>query len=218
MKQNRQNEMLTELVLILDRSGSMHGLEADTIGGFRTMIEKQKAQPGEALVTTVLFNHELRMVHDRLALAQVPPITPAEYEAFGSTALMDAIGTTVEHIANIHRYARPEDVPAHTIFAIITDGMENCSTRYSSREVKRMIRKQQEAGWAFLFIGANIDAVETAACVGIVPDHAANYCADGQGTRVVYEAMSDAVRQMRANVPLAAAWSEPIEADRRRQR
>ena len=132
MKQNRQNEMLTELVLILDRSGSMHGLEADTIGGFRTMIEKQKAQPGEALVTTVLFNHELRRVHDRLALAQVPPITPAEYEAFGSTALMDAIGTTVEHIANIHRYARPEDVPAHTIFAIITDGMENCSTRSPS--------------------------------------------------------------------------------------
>ena len=165
MKQN-----LTELVFILDRSGSMQGLEGDTIGGFNAMIEKQKKEPGEAFVSTVLFDDRTEVLHDRVKVGEVRPITEKEYYVRGCTALLDAIGGAIHHIGNIHKYARPEDVPEHTLFVITTDGMENASRRYSARRVKEMIRRQKEKyGWEFLFLGANIDAVETAGHLGIAP-------------------------------------------------
>ena len=161
----------TELVFILDRSGSMQGLESDTIGGFNAMLEKQKKQPGEAFVSTVLFDDETQVLHDRLRLNKVKPITEKDYYVRGCTALLDAVGGAIHHIGNIHKYARPEDVPAHTLFVITTDGMENASRRYAARQVKEMIRRQKEKyGWEFLFLGANIDAVETAGRLGICPD------------------------------------------------
>ena len=155
---------LTEIVFILDRSGSMHGLEADTIGGFNSMIEKQKKETGEALVSTILFDNAAEVIHDRVSLKDIRELTSRDYCVKGCTALLDAVGGAIHHIGNIHKYARPEDVPEHTLFIITTDGMENASRRYSSMEVKKMITRQKEKyGWEFLFLGANIDAVETAA-------------------------------------------------------
>ena len=205
---------ITELVFILDRSGSMAGLEADTIGGFNALLEKQKAQPGKAYVTTVLFANQAVTVHDRLPLAEVPAMTARDYTVGGCTALMDAIGQTIRHIADIHRYARPEDVPEHTVFVITTDGMENASHVYSSDRVKAMIAHEKEKyGWEFLFLAANIDAVQTAARFGIAPDRAVDYTADGQGTHVLYNTVSAAVGAVRANAPLSADWSDAIRKD-----
>lgn len=161
---------LTELVFILDRSGSMQGLEKDTIGGFNAMLEKQKKEPGEALVSTVLFDDRIEMLHDRVKLGEVRPITEKEYCVRGCTALLDAVGGAIRHIGNIHKYARPEDVPERTLFVITTDGMENASRRYTADKVRRMIEHEKEKyGWEFLFLGANIDAVETAGSLGIAP-------------------------------------------------
>ena len=204
----------TELVFILDRSGSMAGLEADTIGGFNSMIEKQKKQDGKCYVSTVLFDHETQIVHDRVELSSVRPMTGNDYFVRGSTALIDAIGSSIHHIANIHKYARPEDVPQNTMFVITTDGMENASHKYSSSEVKKMIEKEKEKyGWEFIFIGANIDAVETAKHFGIDEDRAVNYHADSKGTDVLYGTVSNAVSNMRACVPMQANWSAEINAD-----
>ncbi len=150
------NNNITEIVFILDRSGSMSGLEKDTIGGFNAMIEKQKKQDGKAYVSTVLFDHESVVLHDRLPLEQIKPMTEDDYTVRGCTALLDAIGGAVKHIGNIHRYARPEDVPEHTMFVITTDGLENASRKYNSRDIKRLIESKKEEGWEFLFIGANI--------------------------------------------------------------
>ena len=170
---------LTELVFILDRSGSMQGMEADTIGGFNSMLEKQKTEPGEAFVSTVLFDDRVEVLHDRVKADRVRPITGEEYYVRGCTALLDAVGGVIRHIGNIHKYARPEEVPAHTLFVITTDGMENASHRYSARKVREMIRRQKEKyGWEFLFLGANIDAVETAGHLGIDADRAVNYHCD----------------------------------------
>ena len=204
---------LTELVFILDRSGSMGGLESDTVGGFNAMLRKQKEGEGKALVTTVLFDNGQQRLHDRLPLEEVPPMTGEDYAVGGCTALLDAIGDTVTHIAEIHRYARPEDVPARTLFAITTDGMENASRRWSGPEVKRLIQQKKELGWEFLFIGANIDAVAAAATVGIASDRAVNYRADKKGTRVVYDNLAKVVASARAAVPLQADWAEEINAD-----
>ena len=204
---------LTELVFILDRSGSMHGLEADTVGGFNSMLEKQKAEEGEVLVSTVLFDHESQVLHDRLPLRKVPAMTEKDYRVGGSTALIDAIGGAIRHIRNIHKYARPEDVPAHTLFIITTDGMENSSHRYSSDQVKQMIRQQEEKGWEFLFIGANIDAVETAAHIGIRRDRAVNYHADKEGTRVLYDSLSAPISAMRAGKGVDETWSKDLDQD-----
>ena len=205
---------ITELVFILDRSGSMAGLEADTIGGFNAMIEKQKKQDGLCWVSTVLFANESKVIHDRIRLEEVRPMTEEDYCVGGCTALIDAIGGAIHHIANVHKYARPEDVPAHTVFVITTDGMENASRSYSAGEVRKTIRRmQEEKGWEFLFIGANIDAVETARHFGIAEDRAVNYHADKQGTRVVYECVGKALGSLRANAPMSAKWSEEIEAD-----
>ena len=204
---------LTELVFILDRSGSMHGLEADTVGGFNSMLEKQKAEEGEVLVSTVLFDHESQVLHDRLPLGKVPAMTEKDYRVGGSTALIDAIGGAIRHIRNIHKYARPQDVPAHTLFIITTDGMENSSHRYSSDQVKQMIRQQEEKGWEFLFIGANIDAVETAAHIGIRRDRAVNYHADKEGTRVLYDSLSAPISAMRAGKGVDETWSKDLDQD-----
>jgi hypothetical protein len=192
----------------------MAGLEKDTVGGFNAMIEKQKREEGECFVSTVLFDHESVVLHDRVKLCKVLPMTEADYVVRGSTALIDALGGAIHHIGNVHKYARPEDVPAHTVFVITTDGMENASHRYDSDEVKSMIRRQKTRyGWEFLFIGANIDAVETAARYGIGADRAVNYNADEEGTRIVYESVTKAVRGIRANAPLKADWSEEINKD-----
>ncbi len=211
---NTRESNITELVFILDRSGSMGGLEQDTIGGFNSLIEKQKAQEGECYVTTVLFDNELEVLHDRVPLSEIKPLTGEDYWVRGCTALIDAIGTELDHIGKIHRYARREDVPANTMFVIITDGQENASRRYSSREVKKSIEKHKEAdGWEFVFIGANIDAVETAKHFGIDEERAVNYRADRRGTKVVYEAVASAVGSVRKCAPLQADWCDEIKSD-----
>lgn len=203
----------TELVFILDRSGSMAGLESDTIGGFNAMIDKQKQQGGEAFVTTVLFDHEILTLHDRVRLADLKPLTDRDYVVRGCTALLDAIGQTVEHIKGVHRYIRPEDVPEKTVFIITTDGLENASKRFSADAVKQLIEQQKESGWEFLFLGANIDAVQTAASFGIAPDRAANFHADRKGTKTVYHAVAEAVCGFRASKCMPRAWKEEIDED-----
>ena len=205
---------LTELVFILDRSGSMSGLERDTIGGFNAMIEKQKKQDGECIVSTVLFDDESKVIHDRVSLDEIRPMTEDDYFVGGCTALIDAIGSAIHHIGNVHKYARPEDVPENTIFIITTDGQENASHRYSSDKVKQMIERQKDKyGWEFLFIGANIDAVETAKRYGIDRNRAVNYNADAQGTSVLYETVSKAVCNVRASKCMAEDWSADIDND-----
>ena len=207
------NNNITEIVFILDRSGSMSGLEKDTIGGFNAMIEKQKKQDGKAYVSTVLFDHESVVLHDRLSLEQIKPMTEDDYTVRGCTALLDAIGGAVKHIGNIHKYARPEDVPEHTMFVITTDGLENASRKYNSRDIKRLIESKKEEGWEFLFIGANIDAIETANDYGISADRAVNYNADSQGTGVVFEAVSETVAKFRGGQKVAPCWSKKINDD-----
>ena len=203
----------TELVFILDRSGSMAGLEPDTIGGFNAMIEKQKKEEGGCYVTTVLFDHEIETLHDRVALQSVEPMTDRDYYVRGCTALIDAIGMTVKRIEDIHRYARPEDVPTHTLFVITTDGLENASKEYTAARVKKMIEEKKKAGWEFLFIGANIDAVGTARDFGIDADRAVNYHADHKGTEVLYRCVGRAVSAARRCAPMEADWSREIKED-----
>ncbi len=213
MEENRKNNT-TELVFILDRSGSMSGLEGDTIGGFNAMLEKQKKQTGDCFVTTVLFDHEIITLHDRLPLARVPLMTGKDYTVRGCTALLDAVGSTIRHIVNIHRYARPEDVPAHTLFVITTDGMENASHVFSAGQVRAMIEKERgQYGWEFLFLGANMDAVQTARDFGIGEDHAVTYQCDSVGTQLNYEVLSDTIGSFRMNAPLSVDWKSRIEQD-----
>ena len=207
---------LTEIVFILDRSGSMSGLEADTIGGFNSMIEKQKKENGEALISTVLFDNVSEVIHDRVPVQKVEPMTDNDYSVRGCTALLDAIGGAIHHIGNVHKYARNEDVPEHTLFVITTDGLENASRRYDYAAVRRMIERQKERyGWEFLFLGENIDAAREAARFGIRPDRAVNYRCDRAGTALNYEVIGDAVCSVRACEPLTADWKRRIEADRR---
>ena len=205
---------LTELVFIIDRSGSMQGLEEDTIGGFNGMIAKQKEEPGEAVVSTVLFSSDATVVHDRLDIQCVPPMTRETYSVGGCTALLDAVGNAIHHIANVHKYARQEDVPEKTLFVITTDGMENASRDYTYDRLKKLIEKQKEKGWDFLFLGANIDAPKEAARFGISRDRASNYYADCEGTSAVYEAVGDAICHVRkCAAPLSADWKKKVEAD-----
>ena len=205
---------MTELVFILDRSGSMSGLEADTIGGFNSMIEKQKREEGKAVVSTVLFDSECQVIHDRLPLDKVPPMTEKEYYVRGNTALLDAIGGAIHHIGNVHKYARKEDVPEKTMFIITTDGHENASHRYDYDRVRHMIERQKEKyGWEFLFLGANIDAAKEAKRFGISADCAVNYHADSKGTALNYEVISDAVRNIRKGACLDSSWRERIDRD-----
>ncbi len=210
---------LTELVFILDRSGSMSGLESDTIGGFNSMIAKQKKEEGEALISTVLFDNFSEVVHDRVAVRDIRPMTDKDYTVRGCTALLDAIGDAIRHIGNIHKYARAEDVPEHTLFVITTDGMENASRHYDSDKVKKMIERQKEKyGWEFLFLGANIDAVETAGRFGISQDRAVNYHSDSQGTQLNYQVVSEAISAVRCSAPLGADWKKRIDEDYKARR
>ena len=204
----------TELVFIFDRSGSMSGLEADTIGGFNSMLEKQKREAGEAVVSTLLFDNESVVIHDRLPLDKVPRMTEKEYFTRGCTALLDAVGGAIHHIGNIHRYARKEDVPEKTLFVITTDGCENASRRYDYDKVRKMIERQKEKyGWEFLFLGANMDAAAEARRFGISADRAVNYKCDTAGTALNYEVIGEAVCSVRASRPLSADWKKRIDED-----
>lgn len=212
---------LTELVFILDMSGSMAGLTDDTIGGFNSILKEQASKDGDVLVTTYLFNNDSRMIHDRLPITRVPQMTERDYCASGCTALLDAMGDAIRHIAGIHRYARAEDVPDHTMFVITTDGMENASHRYTATQVKSMVEHEQEKyGWEFLFLAANIDAVETAARIGVSPDRAVNYMSDTIGTQVMYETVCNAVSSVRDNVDLRVdrSWRKNADKDFKRRK
>ena len=206
---------MTELVFILDRSGSMSGLEKDTIGGFNSMLEKQRKEPGDAVVSTVLFDNETEVIHDRVVIADVPNLTDKEYFVRGCTALLDAVGGAIQHIGNVHKYARKEDVPEKTLFIITTDGMENASHHYTYDKVRQMIERQKERyGWEFLFLGANIDAAAEAKRFGIDESMAANYHCDEVGTVLNYEVISEAITSVRTSAaPLSADWKKKIDAD-----
>ena len=205
---------VTELVFIIDRSGSMSGLEKDTVGGFNSMIKKQKEVKGECYVSTVLFDGVCEVLHDRKKLSEIPEMTERDYVPRGSTALLDAIGRAIKHIGNIHKYAREEDVPAHTMFVITTDGQENSSVSYSAAEIKRLIQRRREKyGWEFLFIGANIDAIETAASYGIEKDRAVNYRADSKGTRTLYDSVATAACSLRRHSAISEDWSQAVNDD-----
>lgn len=206
---------VTELVFILDRSGSMGGLEKDTIGGFNSMLEKQRREEGEAVVSTVLFDNEIQVIHDRIPIAEVPALTHKEYFVRGCTALLDAVGGAIHHIGNVHKYARKEDVPGRTLFIITTDGMENASRSYTYEKVRSMLRRQKEKyGWEFLFLGANIDAAAEAGRFGIEKAMAANYHCDGDGMALNYEVISEAITRVRTcSAPLDADWKQRIDED-----
>lgn len=206
---------MTELVFILDRSGSMSGLEKDTIGGFNSMLEKQRKEPGEAVVSTVLFDNEIEVIHDRVPVTNVPSLTDKEYFVRGCTALLDAVGGAIRHIGNVHKYARREDVPEKTLFIITTDGMENASRRYTYDKVRSMIERQKERyGWEFIFLGANIDAAAEARRMGIDESMAANYNCDEDGTALNFEVISEAITNVRmCSAPLSADWKRKIDDD-----
>ena len=208
------NRHLTELVFILDRSGSMRGLEQDTIGGFNAMLDRQREAEGQALVSTVLFDSGTEVIHDRVDVRKVEPMTEKQYAVRGCTALLDAVGGAIHHIGNVHKYAREEDRPARTLFVITTDGMENASRRYDAGRVREMIRRQTERyGWEFLFLGANIDAVQTAERFGIDADRAANYHSDSLGTALNYDVLGDAIHAVRGGKPLDSNWKQRIDKD-----
>ena len=200
----------TELVFILDRSGSMSGLESDTIGGFNGMLTQHRSEGGDVLVSTVLFDHENEVIHDRVRIADVPALTSKEYYTRGCTALLDAMGDAIHHIKNVHKYARPEDRPARTMFIITTDGMENSSTRYTADQVRAMVKQQEEAGWAFVFLGANIDAVQVAGGLGIRPEFAAEFACDAAGVRENFASLGAMTCAFSAVGAVPTGWAEKI--------
>lgn len=182
---------LTEVVFILDRSGSMAGLESDTIGGFNSMLKKQREVEGEVLISTVLFDHESIVLHDRVPLADVKDLTAEDYEVRGCTALLDAVGDAIKHIKNVHKYAREEDRPSKTLFIITTDGEENSSVKFSHEDIKKLIETQKKNNWEFIFLGANIDAVHVASSMGINANRAVNYHSDKKGTHEAFDAFAN---------------------------
>lgn len=202
---------LTEIVFILDRSGSMAGLEDDTIGGFNAMLEKQKKETGEALFTTVLFDNEQIKLHDRIDVRSISPLTREDYCVRGSTALLDAVGSAIEHVDLIYKYIREEDVPEKTMFIITTDGRENASCRFTRQQIRRMIEAHKEKGWEFLFLGANIDAEETAGEIGISADRSVTFINDRIGAALNFRAMSDSISSLRSMRSIADDWKDEIE-------
>ena len=205
---------LTELVFILDRSGSMSGLEKDTIGGFNSMLKKQKDEEGEAIVTTVLFDNKYELLHDRINIKGISPITDKEYFVRGTTALLDAVGRTIEKIENAQKHTLEEERASKVLFVITTDGMENSSKRYSYEKIRRMIKdKKKEFGWEFIFLGANIDAVSAAESIGISRDRATNYNSDSKGTKLNYEVISKTISSLRENASISDNWKDKIEED-----
>ena len=208
---------LTEIVFILDRSGSMAGLEADTIGGFNSLIEKQREEAGQAIVSTVLFDDYSKVIHDRVDIQNIPPMTKKEYYVRGCTALLDALGGAIHHIGNVHKYAREEDRPEKTLFVITTDGLENSSKRYTYKTVKGMIKRQKEKyGWEFLFLGANIDAEEEAERFGIERSRAVRYESDSEGTKLNFRVLERVIGSMRLNDDcFDDDWKDEIEEYRK---
>ena len=205
---------MTEIIFILDRSGSMGGLEKDTIGGFNSMLDKQRKESGEAVVSTVLFDNKTEVIHDRVAIDKVPNLTEEDYYVRGCTALLDAVGGAITHIGRIHKYARKEDVPKKTLFIITTDGMENASHHYTYEKVRHMIeRNKKRFGWEFIFLGANIDAAAEAKRFGIDEDMAADYHCDEAGTALNYEVISDVISCARACASVSADWKQRIDSD-----
>ena len=201
----------TELVFILDRSGSMEGLESDTIGGFNGMLAQHRSEGGDVLVSTVLFDHENEVIHDRMRIADVPALTSKEYYTRGCTALLDAMGDAIHHIKNVHKYARPEDRPARTMFIITTDGMENASTRYTADQVRAMVKKQEkEAGWEFVFLGANIDAVQVADGLGIRAENAVEFACDAAGVCENFASLSHMTCAFAHTGIVGAGWKTKI--------
>ena len=209
---------ITELVFILDKSGSMSGLESDTIGGYNAMLKKQQQEQGEAIVTTVLFDDRYELLHDRINIKGISPITEKEYFVEGSTALLDAIGKTINKIGNVQKNTKEEQRADKVMMVITTDGLENASHEYSYEKIKGMVQRQKDRyGWEFIFLGANIDAVSTAAKFGIDADRAANYNSDGEGTRLNYKVVSNAISELRASRPISKEWKEEIEEDYQRR-
>ena len=205
---------LTEIVFVLDRSGSMAGLEKETVDGFNSVIQKQKEESGTALVTTVLFNRDCNCIHDRIDIGQVPPMTVQDYRVCGYTALLDAVGRTIDHIAGIHKYIREEDRPRKVLFIVATDGLENASHRYSYERVRQLVQSKKESGWEFLFFGANIDAIKEASGFGISSDFAVDYHPDARGTAVIYDAMEKAIHHVRTTpAPLGSNWKREAAKD-----
>ena len=211
------NNNLTELVFILDRSGSMHGLEQDTIGGYNGLLEKQRGETGEATVTTVLFDDAYEMLYDNADLTKVKELTAREYYARGCTALLDAIGRTVQNVEKRHHLAPESQVPGGTMVVIITDGFENASREYSLETVKKLISRQKEKGWEFMFLGANMDAVQTAESMGIQADRAVTYEADSIGTQKNFACMSAPMAAYRSREHFTGAWKDEIEKYRSRK-
>ena len=212
------NKELTEVVFILDRSGSMAGLESDTIGGFNSFVEKQRQEEGECLISTVLFNQLSRVIHDRVPIDEIRNMNREDYFASGTTALIDAMGDAIHHIKNVHKYIREEDVPANTVFVIITDGLENASHRYTSDQVKKMVSQQKEKGWEFLFLGANIDAVETAKKYGIEEDRSVDFLNDTQGIEANFKAVSKSVSSVRNMGRINEKWAKEIKEDYKKRK
>ena len=205
---------ITEMVFILDRSGSMYGAETDVVGGFNSMLEKQKQEEGRAYVTTVLFSDSQHRLHDRLDISKLPPMDIRDFSTGGCTALLDAVGDSIRHIAHIHKYARAEDVPEKTVVIIATDGMENASRRFDREKVKKLIEHEKEKyGWEFIFLGANIDAVESAGSIGIAPERAVNFNPDDEGLELCFDAVSDVVSSVQRREPVNAKWSARVAAD-----
>lgn len=211
-EQNMENKT-TEIIFILDRSGSMHGLEKDTIGSFNSMLEKQKKEAGNAFVSTILFNQGRDVIHDRIPISQIGNLSEKEYATGGSTALYDAIGLTIEHIMTVHRYIRKEDLPEHTLFVIITDGMENASVNYRRPVIRKLIEDRRNNGWEFIFIGANIDSEETADSMGMDRNMAVDYIADQRGTALCYDVLRDVISDYRRDGEIPRNWKRNIEDD-----
>ncbi|MDR7236943.1 vWA domain-containing protein [Neobacillus drentensis] len=209
---------LTELVFILDKSGSMAGLEADTIGGYNAMLKKQQKAEGEAVVTTALFDHDYELLHDRINIRGISPITEKDYEVGGTTALLDAIGFTIQKIINVQKRTSEDERAEKVLFVITTDGMENASREFTTYKIKKMVQHQKEKyGWEFLFLGANIDAIATAARFGIGEDFAVEYHADHEGTQLNYEAVNEAVVNLRSGKKIDRSWKQGIEKDYNRR-
>lgn len=218
--ENNVKTQVTELVMILDRSGSMSGLESDTIGGYNGMLKKQKETEGEVLVSTVLFDDEAEVLYDRIPLEKMSQMTGKEYYVRGCTALLDAGGGAIHHIRKVQKALPEVERPDKTIFVITTDGMENASHKYTYDKVKKMVEKRKEKnGWEFLFLGANIDAIEVAGRFGIGADRAANYNSDSEGTALNYEVLGDALCEMRCcAAPIDAGWKKRIDEDYRKRK
>ena len=204
----------TELVFILDRSGSMAGLEKDTIGGFNAMLKKQKEVEGECRITTVLFDNQINILHDRLDIQAIGSLTEKDYQVGGSTALLDAIGSTINKIGNVQKHSAYEHRASKVLFVIITDGEENSSREFSSQRIKKMIEHQMKKyNWEFIFLGANIDAVETSKMYGIRPDRTQNYHADAKGVNLNFDVMSKTVANFRMKACIDEDWKDQIEKD-----